>query len=87
MIYQYSVERPGLFTENGLILIMQIRANAESLGRVAGAFSADRAWSGCAGSSWQFIAALDYLCEQQVIREITSASCAAQHRIFVLVQQ
>jgi hypothetical protein len=82
--YSYATERDRLFTEDGQKLFLQIRDTVTRLLANAEAFRSDKAWKGCSGDSWQFLAALDRLVELGEIRELTPAgTVAGQHRVFV----
>ena len=83
MSYSYAIERERLFTEDGQVLFLKIRDNAQKLLKTAGAFKARNAWQDCSGDSWQFIAALDRLVELGEIIEVSQPGCWAQHRVFV----
>jgi hypothetical protein len=86
MSYSYQKERPSLFTEDGVKLLTKIRDRANYLVKEAGAFTAENAWSGCAGSVWQFAACLDYMAEQGEIVCLSSANTWGQYRVFAAAQ-
>jgi len=81
-MYNYQKERPKLFTENGLKLLIQVRDNALDLLNEAGAFRADKVWKNCSGDSWMLLAALDYLVEKGEIVRV-SHDTIGQHQIFI----
>lgn len=84
MSYDYQTERPGLFTESGCKMLIQIRDNAKRLIGVAGAVRMDKVMLGVFGDSWTMLACVDYLVETGELRELTPpGSRAGQHRVFV----
>lgn len=86
MSYNYTQEKPRLFTEGGLAIFTEIRDNAHRLLKVAGAFRAQEAWESVCGDSWLMIAALDLMVERKEIRELTSPNSVwGQYRVFVAV--
>lgn len=87
MSYVYEELRPDLFTERGEEIRLSITVQVRRLARVAGAVRAQEAWRHSCGDSWLMIAALDYLVETGVIREVTGPGVFAQHRVFVLEGQ
>src|SRR5262245_46639179 len=87
MSYQYSVEKPRLFTEEAQRGFLQIRDHARSLLKTAGAFRASAAWQcpheGLA-DSWLLLACLDRLVELGEIRRVDQGErCAGQDEIYV----
>lgn len=82
MSYQYTVERPKLFTEDGQVMFLKIRDNAQRLLREAGAFRADKAWKDVSGNSWQMLACLDRLVELGEIERI-SVNTWGQNQVFI----
>jgi hypothetical protein len=66
MPYNYAEERKTLFTEGGVRQLIAVRESAEKLLAAAGAFA--YANLSVSGSSWQTLAALEYLCELRVLR-------------------
>lgn len=83
MSYSYEKERPELFTEFGVKTLTVIRDNAKRLLKVAGAFTAEKAFEGATGSSWTMLAALDYLVEQgEIIRVTAPGETWGQHQVF-----
>ena len=81
-MYEYNVERPKLFTEEGQVLFLKIRDNVNRLIEQAGAVRMDRAISGCSGDSWQMLACVDRMVELKEITESSIPNCAGQYRIF-----
>ena len=83
MGYSYEDERERLFTESGQRMFLSIRDNANRLLNSAGAFTAEKAWSGETGDTWQMLACIDRLVELGELREVVRSGCWAQHRVFV----
>jgi hypothetical protein len=82
MSYDYKIHRAGLFTEDGIEIVIKIRDNARHLLEQAGAFQACKAWEGVMGDSWTMLAALDYLVEKGELRKLTKYGFG-QDQIFV----
>lgn len=82
VMYNYEKEKPGIFTEEGQIMFLQIRDNIQRLLKVSGAVRMQEAMSGTSGCSWKMLACVDRLVELGELREITR-DCAGQHRVFV----
>lgn len=82
-MYSYQVERPKLFTEDGLTLYVEIRDRVKRLLAEAGAVRADAAIKGSTGDSWLMLACLDRLVEAGELREVTDPKVPGQHRVFV----
>lgn len=85
MSYDYSTERPFVFTEEGQVMFLQIRDHVARLLETAGAFQMERAFDGVKGSysSWGALACVDRLVELGEIRELPQRDPAGQHRTFV----
>lgn len=83
MSYVYTEQRPNLFTEEGVGVLLKVRAKVRTCLRDAGAVRAQEAWRGVREDTWLMLAVLDYLVELGEIREITDESTPAQHRVFV----
>lgn len=86
-MYTYEIERPKLFTEEGQIMLLQIRDNVKKLLSLAGAVRAQEAWKGVGGDGWLMLACLDRLVELREIREITDATVHGQSRVFVALKR
>jgi hypothetical protein len=83
MSYVYAEIKPSLFTQRGMLLILEIYDNCRRLGTAAGAFTAEKALRSVSGDSWEMLAALDFLCEQNYISEIPQQGTpAGQYRVF-----
>lgn len=85
-MYTYEIERPKLFTEEGQVMLLQIRDNVKKLLSLAGAVRAQEAWKGVGGDGWLMLACLDRLVELREIREITDATVHGQSRVFVALK-
>ena len=81
MSYVYAEQRKNLFTEEGLKLVMEAKDKALFCIQVSGAVKMDKLLQ--TGSSWDSLAAVDYLVETKIIREITPNTCWGQDRVFV----
>jgi hypothetical protein len=68
-MYNYQTERPKLFTENSVEMILKIKKNIQNMVEVSGAVDFCHATKGVTGDSWTQLAALDYLVEKGEIRE------------------
>lgn len=82
-MYDYQIERPKLFTPDGVDMILKIRDNAQKLLHTAGAFQAQAAWKNVTGDSWQMLAALDLLVERGEIRRVSPQGVWGQHVVYV----
>lgn len=83
MPYSYEVERPNLFTPDGVKLLISVRDNVQYLLRLAGAVRLQEAIGGATGDSWHMLAAIDYLVELGELREITAPGVPGQYRVLV----
>lgn len=82
-MYDYAVQRPFVFTEDGQVMFLKIRDNAKSLISTAGAASCQKITQGCSGDSWDMLACVDRLVELKEIFEVQNPlSGHGQHRIF-----
>lgn len=68
-MYDYISERPNIFTEDGVALLLQVRDAANELVSMAGAATLNKVINGVvrrrgAASNWDVQAAMDYLCER-----------------------
>ena len=83
MSYNYVTEKPNLFSEKGVEMLLQIRENAESMLAQSGAFLSSRA-TNVSGNSWTALAALDYLAERGEIQRVERTGYVwAQHEVFI----
>jgi len=82
MPYQYLVERPTLFTDEGQRMFIQIRDNVKRLLGQAGAVRMNKAIANVSGDSWQMLACVDRMVELDELQELTD-NVAGQDRVFV----
>lgn len=87
-MYQYSIERPKLFTEEGQLAFITIRDAVHKMLREAGAFRMGNALDvGPHGDSWLRMACVDRLIELDEIVEVARGrEVAGQDRIFVVAR-
>lgn len=84
MAYDYATERPKVFTEDGVTMLLKIRDNTKALIAKAGVARCDKMIAGCSGDSWTMLACVDRMVEMNEIHEIPNPmSGAGQHRVFV----
>lgn len=83
MPYIYEAEKYKIFTEQGQVKFIKIRDRAKHLLKEAGAIKMWPLLSGMSGDTWELMAYVDRLVELKEIREISSANCAGQDRVFV----
>ena len=83
MSYDYAVERPKLFTEEGQVLFLAIRDQAKKLVEYAGAVRSDKLLTAGCGDCWEKLACMDRLVELGELREITGPDVVGQRRVFV----
>lgn len=82
-MYNYAIEKAGIFTEKGQVMFLKIRDNVGRLIENAGAVRQQEATRGVGGDSWFLLACLDRMVELGELREITGSNVVAQHRVFV----
>lgn len=70
MSYNYKEERPKIFTEEGINMILKIRDNIRKHDNEAGAFTFTGATRGVTGDSWLQLAVMDYLIEIGEIEKV-----------------
>jgi hypothetical protein len=83
MSYDYQRERPKLFTENGIQMVIDVRDRSKELLKIAGAFTCGKVIAGCTGDSWLMLAAVDYLVERGEIRQILNTGAMGQEQVYV----
>ena len=84
MTYEYAMQRPNVFTEDGQVMFLKIRDAAKALIAKSGAATCEKIIGGCTGNSWDMLACVDRLVELKEIQEIPNTlSRAGQHRLFV----
>lgn len=82
-MYKYENERPTLFTENGMNVVIKVRDEARRLLSISGCFMLGHLMSKVTGDSWTTMAAVDYLCERGEMKEVVqSISVMSQHKIY-----
>lgn len=83
MAYSYEVEKRALFTQEGVDRVMKVRDKAIRLLGAAGAVQAGRLLLGT-GTSWEMMAAVDFLVERGDLVYFTGVhSTAWQHQILI----
>ena len=87
MSYSYSTERPKIFTDDGMRMLLTIRDNIKRLDKIAGAFMASATWDGVTGESWTMLACLDYLVEIEEIKQVTERGVSSQHQIYRTIRR
>lgn len=82
-MYNYTTQKKNLFTEEGQVLFLKIRDNAQLQLKGAGAFRMDCVLAGCTGDGWDMMACVDRLVELQEVYEVTAGrNVPGQYRIF-----
>lgn len=61
MSYEYQIERPKLFTEEGVAMLFKVRDQVSKHIFHAGACTADKIIRPITGDSWLMLAAIDYM--------------------------
>lgn len=84
-MYDYSQERPKLFTDAGQRLFLKLRDYAHRLLEEAGAVRMDRITRAGWGDGWFLLACVDRMVELGELRELTGPTVPAQARVFVKV--
>lgn len=82
MAYEYDNERPKLFTESGVEILLAMQDRARKLCASSGVVRLDRLTEGLSGDSWVMLAAADYLCEKDRMVEVSAPGVMGQHRVF-----
>lgn len=85
MGYNYETEKAGLFSENGVAILLAVRDAAKGLIEKAGACTCGRVIDNVVGggSCWTMLAALDYLVERGELRRVTERCPTLQDQVFV----
>jgi len=83
MSYDYRIERPKIFTEDGQETFLKIRDRVKSLLSNAGAAMSGAILRGVTGDGWTHLACLDRLVELGEIRELTDNNARGQDRVFI----
>jgi len=81
MSYDYKLERPKLFTEDGVKRLMKVRDKVKSLLKTAGAFRLAEAGI----FEWEDMACIEYLVELGELIEFRR-DCWGQFRVFTTPQ-
>ena len=82
-MYNYLVEKPKIFTEQGQEEFIKVRDRAKRLLNEAGASKMFSALEDVSGDVWTMMAYVDRLVELGEIREITNGNVSGQDRVFV----
>ena len=82
MSYDYQSQRPALFTEEGVRILIAMRDKCRQMLKQSGAFAASKAMESITGSSWVMLAALEYMVERGELKKITQHEAWAQHEIY-----
>lgn len=80
-MYNYTEEKPKLFTDEGQRKFLEVRDKAKELLKLAGAFRMQEVMG--TGDSLVSLACVDRLVELGEICEVTHEKVAAQHRVFI----
>lgn len=85
MGYDYQTQRPRVFSEGGVTMLLKIRDHAKALIAQAGAARSDKLMAAAgSGDTWDMLACMDRLVETGELHEIPNTmSRAGQHRIFI----
>lgn len=84
MSYDYATERPFVFTEEGQLMLLRIRDQAQSLIKSSGAATMMNITAGITGDSWSMLACVDRLVEIGELVEVPNPKSSwGQHRIFI----
>ncbi len=85
MSYQYAVERPKIFTDEGQRDFLKIMDAAKELLAIAGAFRQQECLSkaGVGGDSWFLIACVDRMVELGFIAEVPRPNSCTQYKVYV----
>ena len=84
MSYNYTTERPYVFTDEGQRTFLKVRDNVKKLLAESGTVRMDAAMRGITGDTWETMACVDRMVELGEIREVPQpAGTFAQYRIFV----
>lgn len=85
MTYEYEVERPKLFTEEGQVKFLEVRDKVHALLKQAGAFRMDAI--SMTGNSFITLACFDRLVElKEIVPLRDKATCWAQYQVYATPQ-
>lgn len=83
-VYNYSNQRPALFTEEGQVMFMNIRDHVLRILKTSGAITMGKAMDGAkSGESWTMLACVDRMVELGELVEIKQGDIPGQWRVFV----
>jgi len=82
-MYNYQEQKKNLFTQDGVSLVIKIKEKSNALIKQSGCVSAAKLIYE-ATSTWDGLAAIDYLCEEKFLKEVPQENIVAQDRIFIL---
>ena len=80
MVYKYEEQKPEIYTDRGIDMLMRFLKAASKKFKTSGAFRYDSI--SLSGDSWLHLAVVDYLVEIGDLKEIPTDG-ATQERIFV----
>ena len=73
-MYDYTTERPFVFTEEGVTMLLKARDVVNKLIAFSGAFQEQNVHSQLSGDSWHMLACIDYLVERGEIRRLNNGN-------------
>jgi hypothetical protein len=82
-MYQYELEKPKIFTEEGARVLLTVRDHVARMLTTSGAFMLAKAFDGVQADTWLTIACVEFLAEIGEIHEVPRTNVTTQHRIFV----
>ena len=83
-MYKYEELKKEIFTEDGQIMFLKIRDNANRLLKQSEYFSMNSVIKCVSGDTWKMMACVDRMIELGEIKEITDLNkVAGQNRVFV----
>ncbi len=84
MSYDYTTERPYVFTEAGVQKLFFVRDFAQRALKLSGAVRAQEMMSAAgSGGSWEIMSLIDYLVERGELMQVYASPFAWQHRVYV----
>lgn len=82
-MYDYSEQRPFVFSEKGQVCFLAIRDHIQKVLKVSGCIDLGHAMTQTSGDTWDQMACVDRLVELGELREVVQEGFpAGQHRIF-----
>ena len=83
-MYDYKLEKPKIYTDDGIKALFKINKRINALLETSGSFTIEKAIHAMVGSNWFHLALVEYLAEIGEIVEITNPDkVTTQNRIFV----